>query len=208
MPSPENIRKLSWVIAGDDDALRRAWYEALIAARLTEKRSERARAQSPPEKHLASGPNTSPSLSSPKRNKLVALGAATLLCAGAAIWVLSSKASAPSVENFRICDAPYFDTATKNCSQHVSVFVHGIDEVFLSFDFQNVADGTPFDRWWILNGERIAGRTSFNDAAWPGYTYWRPGTLDVGQYVVRIIVEGQVFTQTFFVQAEGFPTDS
>lgn len=204
MPSPENIRKLSWVIAGDDKKLRRAWYEALIAARLREKRKERALAKSAPEKHLTESQaqtETTPSGKPKKIAGLVAIVAAALATAG---WFMIGTTSASSIENLRICDAPYFDDETKDCTQHVSVFVHGIDEVFLSFDFKNVADGTPFDRWWILNGERIAGRTSFNDEAWPGYTFWRPGVLEVGQYVVRVVVEGQVFTQTFFVQPDGF----
>ena len=212
MPSPDNIRKLSWVIAGEDKKLRQLWYEALIAARLTERRKEQARAKSAPEQYLAKQVATEDAsqLGSPHKSRLPMLWVATgvILLAGAlAAWMIWNATAAPLVANMRICDAPYFDGDTKKCTQHVSVFVHGVDEVFLSFDFQNVADGTPFDRWWILNGERVAGRTSFNDEAWPGYTYWRPGTLEIGQYVVRIVVEEQVFTQTFFVQPEGFPID-
>ena len=203
MPSPENIRKLSWVIAGDNKPVRTAWYEALIAARLSAKRSEQAAQRPAPEKHLTQALENTASQHSNTKTIWGGIGAIAVLVAGLFWWWIGT-ASSPAVSNMRICDAPYFDDELKDCTQHVSVFVHGIDEVFLSFDFGDVEDGTPFDRWWILEGERVAGRTSFNDEAWPGYTYWRPGVLEVGQYVVRIVVNGEVFTQTFYVQPEGF----
>ena len=43
MPSPDNLRKLSALIADGDDALRKTWYEALLDARLAEKRKEKAK---------------------------------------------------------------------------------------------------------------------------------------------------------------------
>lgn len=111
------------------------------------------------------------------------------------------------VDNIRICDRVYFDQDINKCTQHLAVFVEGIDEVFLSFDFADETFGMPFERWWILNGERVAGRNSFNDQAWPGYTFWRPGVLNVGQYVVRIVMDERTFTQTFQVQQEGYISD-
>ena len=208
MPSPDSIRKLSWVIAGADRQVRQAWYEALIAARLQEQRKEKAQAKSAPEKHLAEiNTSMSETRSTPQRWRApLAVVGVGVIALGA--WFIFNPTPSEAVQNMRICDAPYFDENSKDCTQHVSVFVHGIDEVFLSFDFGDVAQGTPFDRWWILNGERVAGRTSFNDEAWPGYTYWRPGPLEVGQYVVRIVVEGEVFTQTFYVQPEGFQPET
>ncbi|MEJ8563291.1 hypothetical protein QTO30_20110 [Yoonia sp. GPGPB17] len=206
MPSPANLHKLSWIIAGEDRVARTAWYEALVAARMSEKRKEQAASKSAPEQHLVDLQNQQP-----KRYSFSPMvwAAGALALGGLAVgaWVAFSGASSPAVQNIRICDAPYFDDDKNDCTQHVSVFVEGVDEVFLSFDFEGVPNGTPFDRWWIHNGERVAGRTSFNDEAWPGYTFWRPGVLQVGQYVVRIVVDGEVFTQTFFVQPEGFTED-
>jgi hypothetical protein len=203
MPSPENIRKLSWIISGGDADLRKAWHAALISARLAERRR-----MAEVSAHAATRTEDAPeNLGSPTRFRFKIVAATVGLIAVFAIaWYYLTAPLAQAVQNIRICDAPYFDAETKKCSHHVSVFVHGLDEVFLSFDFEGVPDGTPFDRWWILNGERVAGRTSFNDDAWPGYTYWRPGVLSVGQYVVRIVVDGEVFTQTFFVQADGLPS--
>ena len=204
MPSPDNIRRLSWVISGGDVGLRKQWYDALIAARLEEKRKDRHGAHAPGEATATKEP-TVRSVASARRSRWLPLAAAILGIVALAVgWFFVSVGSPSTVENIRICDRHYFDTDAKDCTQHVSVFVHGVDEVFLSFDFNDVPDGTPFERWWIRNGERMAGRTSFNDVAWPGYTFWRPGVLPVGQYVVRIVVEGEVFTQTFQVQEEGF----
>lgn len=206
MPSPENIRKISSVAGGGNHAIRKAWHDALIAARRVEKRKDKTeqKAQAETQKPNASQRRfgTMPPL------KWV-FGMAIIVVVGVVTWWQIQNASLePSVENIRICDAAFFDAETKKCRKHVSVFVHGVDEVFLSFDFVNVPDGTPFERWWIRNGERVAGRSSFNDVAWPGYTYWRPGVLEMGQYVVRIVVEDQVFTQVFSVQQDGFSENS
>ena len=200
MPSPDNLRKLSALIAGGDDALRKLWYEALIDARQNEKRREKVKDLQPQQSEEA--------IKKPPRKFLLsAISLSVATCIGAAL-LFWPKDQGPYVENMRICHAVYFDEETKKCTQHVDVFVHGVDEVFLSFDFNGVEHGTPFERWWIHNGERVAGRTSFNDEAWPGYTFWRPGVLQVGTYVVRLVVNGEVTTQTFYVQAEGFTSDS
>ena len=144
------------------------------------------------------------------RLAVAALVALLAVSGGIAVWFQWpwSGDGGQRVGNIRICDAPWFDSETKKCTKHVSVFVHGIEEVFLSFDFENVPDGAPFERWWIRNGERVAGRTSFNDVAWPGYTFWRPaGGLRIGEYVVRVVVDEKVFTQVFQVQHDGFHQD-
>ncbi len=203
MPSPDNLRKFSALIAGGDDALRKEWYEALIDTRKEEKRREKEKPAVAPEVRA----ETETPKASRGRIVLAALGGIALLTLGGVMLMSSADAGAP-VENMRICDAAYFDDDIKKCTKHVDVFVHGVDEVFLSFDFNGVEHGVPFERWWIHNGERVAGRTSFNDEAWPGYTFWRPGVLQVGTYVVRLVVEGEVTTQTFYVQAEGFTSDS
>lgn len=203
MPSPDNLRKLSALIADGDDALRKHWYEALLDARLEEKRREKEKPPATPEDWA--GQVAPRALRG--RVALAALAGVAVLALGSVMLTPSADAEG-YVKNMRICDAIYFDNDTKKCSKHVDVFVHGIDEVFLSFDFNGVAHGAPFERWWIHNGERIAGRSSFNDEAWPGYTFWRPGVLQVGTYVVRLVVEGEVTTQTFYVQAEGFTSES
>lgn len=211
MPSPENLRKFSALVSDGDDALRKQWYEALVDTRLEEKRREKEKTKNPPECTEAPEVETEqepdPSKSVSRRLAIAALGGVAMLALGG-VMLMQSASSEAYVENMRICDAAYFDDDTKKCTKHVDVFVHGIDEVFLSFDFNGVAHGAPFERWWIHNGERVAGRTSFNDEAWPGYTFWRPGVLQVGTYVVRLVVEGEVTTQTFYVQAEGFTSDS
>lgn len=205
MPSPENIRKLSIIAAGGDHAIRKAWYDAFMTARRAEK--HKAKSHNVPNPEIA--PSSQPfEIAENRRFRWLAVLIVTTLSLGGLGWFYwlhgGNILIDQKVNNIRICDAPYFDNENKKCSKHVSVFVHGIDEVFLSFDFENVPEGAPFERWWIRNGERVAGRTSFNDVAWPGYTYWRPGVLEVGQYVVRVVVDEKVFTQTFFVQADGF----
>lgn len=203
IPTRENIRKLCWVISDGDNVIRQAWSEALIAAWRVEKRKNRDEANRtslPLEKQ-----DDAVKINLSRKTVLIvaaALGALAFVLIG---WFALSSADVPSVSKIRICDQYYFNRAAKTCTKHVPVFVQGLEEVFLSFDFQNVPEGMPFERWWIHNGERVAGRTSFNDAAWPGYTFWRPeGGLLIGQYVVRIVVDGRVFTQTFYVQREGF----
>ncbi|MYI69392.1 MAG: hypothetical protein F4103_11860 [Boseongicola sp. SB0673_bin_14] len=209
MPSPDNIRKLSIVASGGDHALRKTWYDSFMAARRVEKR----RSEDVRQKGAAVGESVQ-APAAPMRNRwrlaVAALVALLAVSGGIAFWFQWpwSGDGGQSVGNIRICDAPWFDSETKKCTKHVSVFVHGIEEVFLSFDFENVPDGAPFERWWIRNGERVAGRTSFNDVAWPGYTFWRPaGGLRIGEYVVRVVVDEKVFTQVFQVQHDGFHQD-
>lgn len=203
-PSPENIRKLSWIISGGDVELRKSWYDALIAARQTEVRKGKFNVNEEPNTQLDETPLA---LLRTRKAPIWLLGVLSLLLL-IGLWSLFQPNNAPLIQNMRVCDKFYFDTETKKCTKHVSVFVHGIDEVFLSFDFGDVPKGAPFERWWILNGERVAGRSSFNDEAWPGYTFWRPGILKVGQYVVRLIVDGKVTTQTFYVQEDGIDPDT
>lgn len=209
MPSPDNIRKLSIVASGGDHTLRKAWYDSFMAARRAEKRGHEGDGK---RGEAVDKTSQAPGASFRDPRRLVVFASAALLAVFGALafwlqWHRSGDAG-QHVSNIRICDAPWFDSETKKCTKHVSVFVHGIEEVFLSFDFENVPDGTPFKRWWIRNGERVAGRTSFNDVAWPGYTFWRPtGGLRIGEYVVRIVVDEKVFTQVFQVQNDGFYQD-
>jgi hypothetical protein len=202
MPSPENLRKLCGLIAGDNSRIRKEWYEALVDTRLKEKRREKSMSNAVQDTNSEHSERAKPT----KWYLVLTVVALTLVTM---VSVLLSRDSTGEefVKNMAICDAAYFDKDVKKCTKHVDVFVHGVDEVFLSFDFHEVADGTPFERWWIHNGERVAGRTSFNDDAWPGYTFWRPGVLQVGQYVVRLVVNEKVTTQTFYVQAEGFTSE-
>ncbi len=207
LPSRENLRKLAGLASGGDRGLRNRWHEALFEVSRAERELKK-------EEKTQRTDDTSPDMSaalhheepSKARSKALILGLAGLIAlAGAGgVYYSQKDQSVPLVENMRICDRFFFDFEAKKCKQHMPVFMSGIDEVYLSFDFNNVPEGTPFERWWIRNGERIAGRTSFNDDAWPGYTFWRPGgPLPVGQYVVRLVVEGQVETQAFLVQQEG-----
>lgn len=211
IPTPENIRKLSIVASGGNHAIRKQWYDALISARRRLKQKEKdakTKNQLETTAIVETSTHSSP-MSSKRRSRKwhllwpsVALAIALLAFVTLVLGTASERT--PRVDEIRVCDAPYFDQDTKKCSKHVSVFVHGVDEVFLSFDLVDVPEGAPFERWWIRNGERVAGRTSFNDAAWPGYTFWRPGVLEIGQYVVRIVVGDTVFTQVFTVQPNGF----
>ena len=198
-PSPRNIARLARLIAPEDISLRHEWYDALSLAARSERRVSREARAGP---SVKTPPPTAPA--TPFRYGWHFVIAGTVAITGVILSILLLWPTGGLVTDIRICDAPYFDENAGKCTQHVPVFVHGIEEVFLSFDLPGVPYGDPFERWWILNHERIAGRTSFNDEAWPGWTYWRPGTLQIGQYVVRIVVEGQVFTQTFQVQADGF----
>ncbi len=202
LPLPENLHKIAATIANGDNALRLRWYDAFIDARLNELRTK------PDFKKEVEPAQTHNAVRFPSiklLRVLTGLALAAIVCAGT--WFAWVRTQTPQVENIRICDKHYFDKAAGKCTQHVAVYVHGIDEVFLSFDFKNLATDAPFERWWILNGERQAGRSSFNDDAWPGWTYWRPGTLKVGQYVVRVVVDGRVFTQAFQVQPENFVSE-
>lgn len=208
LPKQKYIRGLALIASPRDDYLFNKWNDAFWKTHRNEKLKRKAWSEKTTENDLIES-DIEP------HNKKLSFQKAWIFIAGlfgtigiiSAIIVFFSGESEPAsfVKKFHICDKYYFDKETKKCKQHVSVFVHGIDEVFLSFDFVNVPKGAAFERWWIRDGERIAGRTSFNDDAWPGYTYWRPkGGLDVGTYVVRLVVDGKVETQTFYVQQDGF----
>lgn len=204
-PSPASIRHLSLLVSGGDQDLRRQWQEALTDAR-NQYNAAKKQKDTEGDKTHADVPQN-PALNGARRAGLRFLWVAWLaigLALGAGLgWLSGVLQPGPLVQNMRICDRPLFDTELKKCTRHVDVFAEGINEVYLSFDFEGVAQGAPFERWWIRNGERIAGRRSFNDEAWPGYTFWRPGVLVPGQYVVRLVVDEQVFTQVFYVQADG-----
>ncbi len=233
LPKIEQLHKLARVVSCGDDYYLKAWTSALINARTETKLRKKEEAIQVTQKGVDSSPFTGhtkefdSSIIADLDNKLqknssnrslkpssrflggkylyVAIISLFCFLATLLFWMDAPFKTISVVRNIRVCDEPYFDKKVKDCSKHVSVYMHGIEEVFLSFDFENLAKGEPFERWWIRNGERVAGRTSFNDEAWPGYTYWRPDNgFPVGEYVVRIVIDGKVATQTFSVQKTGF----
>lgn len=203
MPSPENLRKFSALIADGDDALRKKWYEALIDTRKAEKRREK---EQPP---IVPDSEVELEIAKPfgKRLAIAALGGAATLALGG-VMLMQSVSAGNYVENMRICDAALFGDGAKKCTKHVDVFVYGMGEVIPSFESSGGAHGAPFERWWIENGERGAGHTSVNDEAGQGYTFWRPGVLQARTYAVRLVVECEVTTQTIYAQVESFASDS
>ncbi|MEO1703709.1 MAG: hypothetical protein AAFR71_16810 [Pseudomonadota bacterium] len=226
LPSVPYVHTLCTIIPAKEGRLRKSWSDAFIRERRLEIRRtkeaqarERAQALAPEDTRgqthrqneassaeaVTEVEETSPAVSL-LSNLCLKLGAGLAVSIVAAgLWWSFFRPAEPEVANIRICDAPYFDKEINKCSQHVDVYMDGIDEVFLSFDLVNVPYGMAFERWWIRNGERAAGRSSFNDDAWPGYTFWRPqGGLPAGSYVVRVIVDGRVRTQVFTVQTEWF----
>ena len=208
VPSPQSVFKIAELAAQGDKSRRIRWHDALTAARKIENRKRKA-AGLEVDEEVENDPEpvncNVPPRSSMRAWVFAGLATAALVFAGS--WWFFLRSAPQSVENIRICSVYYLDREQGRCTQHEAVFMHGIDDVYLSFDLVNVPDGAPFERWWILNGERQAGKPSFNDEAWPGWTYWRPGTLRMGQYVVRVIVDGQVFTQTFQVRAENYVSE-
>ena len=208
VPSPQSVFKIAELAAEGDKSRRIRWHDALTAARKVENRKRKAAGlEVDEEPENGTEPANQSVLERSNRRVQVFAGLALVMLVSASSWWFFLRSAPQSVENIRICSVYYLDREQGRCTQHEAVFMHGIDDVYLSFDLVNVPEGAPFERWWILNSERQAGKSSFNDEAWPGWTYWRPGTLKVGQYVVRVVVDGRVFTQTFQVRAENYSSE-
>lgn len=202
-PSGENLRKFCWVISNNDPIRRKAWINALDTALRAEKTKKKNEETINEPTQVVGNVEPIKLAKAKPLAWLIGVSVATIATIGG-VYVFK-KDTLPPVSNIRICTPFYFDEHAKECTKHVPVMVEGVERVLLSFDFNNVHEGAPFERWWIHNSIRVAGRTSYNDAAWPGWTFWQPGgPLKVGQYVVRVELDETVYTQTFYVQKEEY----
>ncbi|WP_018147070.1 hypothetical protein [Henriciella marina] len=203
VPRLDKVRSLSAVITRSADQ-RRVWLKALIDAR---RKSLDARKQAASPTGSAEASQTPTDSDDPPRRtrRWVAVTAATmligLLVVGSGI-VLRSYGAESQVANIEFCTEENFSTQTYTCLETSEAFDEDITTLMVTFDLINVPQGMSFERIWYREGLEFLRKSSFNDDAWPGYTFLNFDRFPEGNYTLRIIVDGKSFTSTFKVGDE------
>ncbi|WP_084397809.1 hypothetical protein [Henriciella aquimarina] len=199
IPKVQNLKGLA-TLASSNRFERERWSAAFIRLRrkaLDERRDQRARSQA------AETPSAAPRPT--ERKKRLTRPAATLaaltLVGGMAYALVETFGPEPPVAtNIRFCDEANFSKETKQCLREVTAFPDGLHTLMITFDLPGVERGETFIRKWYRNGRLIHEKSSFNDEAWPGYTFWHwPEGFDTGEYALQIVSDGRTVSRTFHV---------
>ena len=204
IPRVEKLKGLAR-LASSDRFERERWSAAFIRLRqkaLDERRQERKAGPAAADAGVrAPRPEQAP-------RRLYLPGAVILAVtglAGAAYLVVQLLSPAPVASNITFCDETHFATETKTCTEAMTAFPEGLKTLMITFDLNQVDEGETFTRNWYRNGRQIHTKTSFNDEAWPGYTFWHwPEGFDDGEYALQIVSGERAVTRTFHVgKSEG-----
>ena len=191
IPKVEKLKGLA-SLASTDRFQREKWTAAFIRLRrkaLDERRQKQQAGQAAPADQPTGW-----------RRPAIAALAVILGLVGVTYIILQLFGPVPVAENIRFCDEAHFSTETKQCTQAMTDFPDGLKTLMITFDLNDVAEGETFTRNWYRNGRRIHTKTSFNDEAWPGYTYWHwPEGFDEGEYALQIVSGERAVTRTFNV---------
>jgi len=208
LPSPRNIILLAEIFSGNDLNRRGAWLSRLTEsvnlskanlktiepAVVTEEEADTHSAPTPPQQKSS--------------RLLLGMGLGAILTAGL-VGMTSGKVQSfqsflktdpPTVTDIRFCTEANFDREIKRCRLHEPRFPAGTKLIHVSFETQNVPYGQPFSRRWYRDGQLFIERDGFFDEAWENWTWIREGEDGdhlPGNYVLRIIIDGQVTTGTF-----------
>lgn len=102
--------------------------------------------------------------------------------------------------NITFCSSSNFSKVTFECQASETEFASGTKTIMITFDLVGLDEGERFERVWYLNGQEIHRKESFNDEAWPGYTYYTwPEAFSDGEYALRVIARGTPTTAVFRV---------
>jgi serine protease Do len=75
------------------------------------------------------------------------------------------------------------------------VFPEGTNQVFASFDYQNLSDGTEWGYAWLVDGEQVLGdqglEWDLGESGRTGVSIAHDNGLPIGVYELRLFVEGQ-----------------
>ena len=197
VPNRRNRLVLAGLFAGRDRAVEAAWMEGLAGRPWTAPAEVETPSEAEPETAADIVAETDASARKPRVGPAVA---AALLLAGG-VWLWRAADTAPTVTELRVCAPEDFDKATLRCPAHQDVFAAGTREVRVSFE-ASPPEGTPFERRWYRDGRMFLLRDGFFDAAWENWTWLRnPDGHDPGTYHLRIVVDGEVATAEFEVEA-------
>tara|TARA_B100000949_G_scaffold64504_1_gene57215 strand:+ start:3250 stop:4113 length:864 start_codon:yes stop_codon:yes gene_type:complete len=106
----------------------------------------------------------------------------------------------PVATDIEFCAEDTFDKTLQRCKNPTHAFTDGLSTLLVTLDLSGVPTGEKFTRRWYLNGELVHQKTSFNDEAWPGYTYWHwPTGFRNGLYTLQIVYEDKTSTAQFRV---------
>jgi len=116
------------------------------------------------------------------------------------LFSYSSGRGQTTITDLKFCDEAGFSKTAMKCHNPASHFPSGTGRIYVSFDFNNSYMGQPFERRWYQNSEMFLSKKSFNDTAWPGYTFisQEDGMKDA-KYDLRVIVDDSTTTKSFIV---------
>jgi len=198
VPRLDKLRSLADLITRSAGQ-RSIWLKALIDARRksidARKRQATAEKPSPPPSYAPDDPPLRP-----RNSKWVATAAAIAL-AGltliGAMFGFSNRDAEASIANIQFCTEENFSTGSFTCLETSQSFDETTTTLMVTFDLVNVDEGASFERIWYREGLEFLRKSSFNDEAWPGYTFLNFDRFPEGNYTLRIIVDGKSFTSTF-----------
>lgn len=118
------------------------------------------------------------------------------------MFVFSDRDAEASIANIQFCTEENFSTQSFSCLETSQSFDENTTTLMVTFDLVNVDEGASFERIWYREGLEFLRKSSFNDEAWPGYTFLNFDRFPEGNYTLRIIVDGKSFTSTFKIGDE------
>lgn len=205
VPRLDKVRSLAEVITSKSDE-RANWLKALIEARRNSLEARKSSAGTtaslvtPPEKETLAADAAAPAS---RRWKPVVAGFLLLgLAVLGSAFLLTTKSPEAQVANIEFCSEETFSTETYTCLEPADSFSEDVTTLMVTFDLVNVPEGMSFERIWYREGLEFLRKSSFNDEAWPGYTFLKFDKFPEGNYTLRIIVDGQSFTSAFKVGDE------
>lgn len=194
-PSAKNLHRLARVVSNDDTGFKRHWRDAFTMTNVMKDRDI------PSPKNPTSKLETQTDTETSQR--LAPLFAGLAVIALISLIGLVNFLSRPpeiQVTNLKICDEARFDRTAKTCTTNVTHFPAGTSLIFVSFNMPNAPEGQAFVRKWYREGQLFLSKEGFIDSAWEDYTWLKnPNGHDQGKYDLRIIVNGNVTTSSFFV---------
>ena len=193
-PSPKNLHRLAKVISNNDSGFKKLWLDALTIADI---------------KDLPSIPQIGAADIKLKdktgfsRKSIAAIiGVLAVIGVAGLYMVFGGRGEQIDyrVTNLKFCDKDRFSETEKVCTTDVTHFPAGTKLIFVSFNAPNAPEGQYFERKWFRKGQEFLSKDGYIDAAWEDYTWLQnPDGHDNGKYNLRIIINKQVTTGTFFV---------
>lgn len=224
VPSEKNIRQICNVISAFDKQLGTMWLRAWLPARSFEDRKRREEKRQ--QKHIRIGAhaifregissvdvaisnsnlgNDDEGLGVEKSNATFRFGLPivvimTLIFGYGSFSHFLYQGIQYSISDIRFCLYENFSDHTKTCSVSETHFPSDTKKIYVSFKDNGIPENTMFQRKWYTNGENWFDKTDFFDEAWENYTWiHNRNGHENGEYVLRIIVGGQVFLGRFTV---------